>query len=185
APRWIRGTGESEESYSKECQQENVVRVFPRPSSLHEGPQWEEFCRVKVLLHVRHRDQDLTEDGIIAWSSLYNDYIEEINADPIDLLESPIDDEESEINDEEKLFEEKDDEQNEHRPDWMFLAEIGPKPNFDCSSDLGSRNMDRNHNWINNPRERYTDLVDIDTFLSRNPKIGKEENILMDYQTLN
>jgi hypothetical protein len=42
---------------------------------------------------------------------LYNNYVEEINADPIDLLGSPIDDEESEINDEEELFEEDDDEQ--------------------------------------------------------------------------
>ncbi|CAB4420704.1 unnamed protein product [Rhizophagus irregularis] len=178
APRWIRGTGESEESYSvnndsgrteksplkiywdrpteledftlfrlhliyklvkgrwKECQQENVVRVFSRPLSLRE---------------------DLTEDRTIAWSSLYNDYIEEINADLIDLLGSPIDDEESEINDEEELFEEDDDEQDEHRPDWMFLAEMGPKPNFDCSSDLGLRDIDRNHDWINDLRERYTD----------------------------
>ncbi|PKC00247.1 hypothetical protein RhiirA5_365860 [Rhizophagus irregularis] len=48
---------------------------------------------------------------------------------------------------------------------------MGQKPNFDCSSDLGSRDMDRNHDWINDPRERYTDLVDIDTFLSRNPGI--------------
>ncbi|EXX67911.1 Pif1p [Rhizophagus irregularis DAOM 197198w] len=28
-------------------------------------------------------------------------------------------------------------------------------------------------------------LVDINTFLSRNPKIGEEKNVLMDYQTLN
>ncbi|PKC50592.1 hypothetical protein RhiirA1_485886 [Rhizophagus irregularis] len=41
----------------------------------------------------------------------------QINADPIDLVGSPIDDEESEINDEEELFEEDDDEQDEHRPD--------------------------------------------------------------------
>ncbi|PKY26271.1 hypothetical protein RhiirB3_414975 [Rhizophagus irregularis] len=102
---------------------------------------------VKVLLHVLHRDQDLTEDGTIAWSTLYNNYIEEINAY---LLGSPIDDEE-------ELF--------EYPPDWMFLTEMGQKPNFDCSSDLGSRDMDRNHDWINDPRERYTDLVDIDTFL--------------------
>ncbi|PKB93382.1 hypothetical protein RhiirA5_441449 [Rhizophagus irregularis] len=78
---------------------------------------------------------------------------EEINADPIDLLRSHINDEESEINDKEELFEEEDDEQDEHRPDWMFLAEMGPKPNFDCSSDLGSRDMDQNHDWINNLRE--------------------------------
>ncbi|UZO20837.1 uncharacterized protein OCT59_013249 [Rhizophagus irregularis] len=105
---------------------------------------------VKVLLHVLHRDQDLTEDGTIAWSTLYNNYIEEINAY---LLGSPIDDEEE-----------------------LFLTEMGQKPNFDCSSDLGSRDMDRNHDWINDPRERYTDLVDIDTFLSRNPKIDEGEN---------
>ncbi|EXX67434.1 hypothetical protein RirG_114390 [Rhizophagus irregularis DAOM 197198w] len=113
---------------------------------------------VKVLLHVLHRDQDLTEDGTIAWSTLYNNYIEEINAY---LLGSPIDDEEE-----------------------LFLTEMGQKPNFDCSSDLGSRDMDRNHDWINDPRERYTDLVDIDTFLSRNPKIDEGENVLMDYQNV-
>ena len=102
----------------KECQQENVVRVFPRPSPLRESPQWEEFCRVKVLLHIQHRDlQDLTEDRTIAWSTLYNNYVEEINANPIDLLGSPIDDEESEINDEEELFKEDDDKQDEYRPD--------------------------------------------------------------------
>ena len=42
------------------------------PSALHEDPQWEEFCRAKVLLHVRHRDlQQLTENGTITWSALY------------------------------------------------------------------------------------------------------------------
>ena len=36
-----------------ECkQQENVVRIFSCLSLLREGSQWEEFCRVKVLLHV-------------------------------------------------------------------------------------------------------------------------------------
>jgi hypothetical protein len=94
---------------------------------------------VKVLLHVRHQNlQDLTKDRTIAWSTLYNNYVEKINADPIDLLELPIDDEESEINDEEELFEDDDDEQDKYQPDWMLLAEMGPKPNFDCSSDLGS-----------------------------------------------
>ncbi|PKY34978.1 hypothetical protein RhiirB3_395914 [Rhizophagus irregularis] len=73
APRWIRGTGKSEESYS-------------------------------------------------------------VNNDS----GSHINDEESEINDKEELFEEEEDEQDEYRLDWMFLAEMGPKPNFDCSSDLES-----------------------------------------------
>ncbi|CAB4437352.1 unnamed protein product [Rhizophagus irregularis] len=119
----------------------------------------------------------------ILTSALYNDYIEEINADSIDLLGSSIDDEESEISDEEELFED-DDKQDEYRPNWMFFAEMGPKPNFDCSSDLDSQDIDQNYNWINDPRELYTDLIDIDPFLSRNPKIG-EKNVLMNYQILN
>jgi len=67
----------------------------------------------------------------------------------------------------------------------MFLAEMGPRPSFDCSSDLVSRDMDRNHDWINDPRQRYTDLVDIDTYLSSNSRIAEERNVLVDYQTLN
>ena len=88
--------------------------IFSQPSPLHRGPQWEEFCRVKVLLHVRHQDfLELTENRTITWSTLYNNYNEEINADLIDLLELPKDDEESETNDEEELFEEDNNEQDE------------------------------------------------------------------------
>ena len=36
----------------KLCKKENIIRVWPRPSSLHNGNQWEEFCRIKVILHV-------------------------------------------------------------------------------------------------------------------------------------
>ncbi len=87
------------------------MHIFPYLSLLREGPQWEKFCRVKVLLYVRHQDlKELTENGTIAWLTLYNNHIEEINANLIDLLESHIDDEEREINDKDKLFEEDDDE---------------------------------------------------------------------------
>jgi hypothetical protein len=59
---------------------------------MREGQQWEEYCRVKVLLHVRHQDlQQLTENNTMAWSTLYNRHLEEINADPIDILGSPKD----------------------------------------------------------------------------------------------
>ncbi|CAB4434596.1 unnamed protein product [Rhizophagus irregularis] len=51
--------------------------------------------------------------------NLVQQLYEEINAY---LLGQPIDDEE-------ELF--------EYRPDWIFLTEMGQKPNFDCSSDLG------------------------------------------------
>ena len=85
--------------------------IFSQPSSLHEGPQWEEFCQVKILFHVRYQDfLELTEDGTIVWSILYNNYNEEINANLIDLLRSSKDNKENKTNDEEELFEKDNDE---------------------------------------------------------------------------
>ena len=49
-----------------QCKKENIIRIWPRPSALRGGPQWEEFCRVKVLLHVWHRNlQKLTKNDEI------------------------------------------------------------------------------------------------------------------------
>jgi len=42
----------------KKCGRENIVRIWPRLLPLRNGSQWEEFCHVKVLLHVCHRDLD-------------------------------------------------------------------------------------------------------------------------------
>jgi hypothetical protein len=172
----------------RKCQQENIVCIFSHPSPLREGPEWEEFCRVKILLHVCHQNpQLLTENGTIPWSTLYSQHLMEINADANDLLGSPID-AENEIFDEDDGESIEDDEQYEFRPDWMYLAEMGPNPRFDCSSDLGSRDMDRNHDWINDPRQRYSDmmLTDIDTFVDRNSRVNTEKtNIIVDYKTLN
>ncbi len=84
---------------------------------------------------------------------MYNNYNKEINTDPIDLLRSSKNEKESKTNNEEKLFKEDDDEQNEYQLNWMLLSEIGPKPYFDCSSDLGFRDIDQNHDWINDPRK--------------------------------
>src|SRR6266542_5922936 len=70
----------------------------------------------------------------------------------------------------------------------MFLAGIGPNTNFDCSSDRGSRDIDRNYDWINNLKQRYSDmnLKDIDTFVNRNSRPNeKKEDLIIDYQTLN
>lgn len=110
------------------CKQDNIIRIWPRPASLREGPQWEEYCRIKVLLHVRNRNiQHLTEDGNISWSTIYNRHIEEIDADPMDVLGPPIDNENDEVIEEydaeEYSDEEPEDEQwGEFRPDWMLLS---------------------------------------------------------------
>src|SRR5205085_1722105 len=53
---WLHLTHRLVKNRWNKCEQENIVRIFPRPSPLHEGSQWEEFCRVKVILHVHHRD---------------------------------------------------------------------------------------------------------------------------------
>jgi hypothetical protein len=56
-----------------------------------DGPQWDDFCRVKVLLHVVHRDLDmLTENGSVSWSDLFERYHEIIDVSP-DLLGPPMD----------------------------------------------------------------------------------------------
>src|SRR5205085_1455743 len=53
------------------CDNENIVRVWPRPSPLRNGTQWEEFCRIKVILHVHYRDLlRLTENHTISWIDL-------------------------------------------------------------------------------------------------------------------
>ncbi len=139
--------------YWKKYTKENIVRIWSRLSPVHQGPHWEEFCRVKVLLHVRHRNiEQLTENGdighCIVWSTLYDHFIEEISKDPSDLLGPAVDNEEEIIAEEEELEEENEDDQDEYRPDWMILSKMGPNATIKHSSDLGSRDMDRNHDWL-------------------------------------
>src|SRR5256885_10152865 len=64
----------------KKCTKENIVRIWPRPSPLRNGKQWEEFCRVKVLLHVPHRSiQEIKENDDLPWTRVYTQNIETIN----------------------------------------------------------------------------------------------------------
>jgi hypothetical protein len=171
-----------------QCQKENILRIFPRPSPIRKGMQWEEFCRIKVILHVQHRDlQQLTVNGSISWSTLYADHIEEINADPNDLLGPPIDEDREMTDEEEEQLSDDDDEQDEFRSDWMVLAGMGPKANIDSYSDLGLRDVDVNHDWINDPKQRYTetDFASIEEFIIRDSGVDAEKDTAMDYQSLN
>ena len=175
----------------KICEKENVVRIWPRPSALRNGDQWEEFCRVKVLLHVQHRSiQQLIENSNIPWSSIYNQHLDTINADPNDLLGQPIDNE-IEISDDESLDEiTGEEDQEEFRFDWMHLAEMGPNVHIDNDSDLGTRDLDRNHNWINDAQQQYSDddLANAHDFVrqassdSRNdPTVNENETTEIEY----
>ena len=61
-------------------------------------------------------------------------------------------DEEDELNDNESQEEIEDEEEEEFQFDWMQLAEMGPNTRILSSSDLGSRDMDQNHDWINDAK---------------------------------
>src|SRR5215469_2607419 len=89
---------------------------------------------------------------------------------------------------EEDQLEEDDDEQEEEvRADWMLLAEMGPSAVIDVSSDLGSRDMDRNHDWATDTRQRYPDLVDAHTFVQQASSEGGAAQVaeVVNYQALN
>ncbi|GBC07070.1 hypothetical protein RclHR1_07220012 [Rhizophagus clarus] len=71
-----------------------------------------------------------------------------INSKPVYLLGLSVDNEENEAtNDEslEELFENDKSESEEYHYDWMCLAEIDLRVNIDSSTDLGTRDMDINH----------------------------------------
>ena len=79
---------------------ESIVRIWSRLSGHRNGNQWEEFCRLKVLLHIPHRSINQLNENNLPWSTIYNQLIDTINKDPIDMLGEPIDNEESICNDE-------------------------------------------------------------------------------------
>ncbi|CAB4412397.1 unnamed protein product [Rhizophagus irregularis] len=139
--------------------------------------------------------QVLTENGNINWSTLYDQYIDTINDVPQDLLRQPVDEEEvyDEESEDELPFEEDEDEDEEqYRYDWMQLAEMGPKAIIHCASDFGSRDMDRNHDWITDAQQNYSnnDIASVDEFIKNasNSGIldGREVDIdSIDYWKLN
>ena len=144
----------------KLCDRENVLRIWPRPSSHRDGSQWEEFCRVKVILHVVHRDLGvLTENNSVSWSDLFERYHETIANGPSDLLGPPVDTLKDGVDDDES-DQDCEDLQSEcdMRPDWMILSEMSPGAEFDISSDLGFRDIDQNYDWFGDLRIRCPDL---------------------------
>src|SRR6266496_121279 len=172
--------------YWKKCGDENIVRVWPQPSGLRNGPQWEEFCRIKVLLHILHRSIIQLNESNLPWSTIYYQHIDTINKDPIDLLGKPVDNKEQLSDDESEGELLEDEEQEEFWFDWMHLAEMGPNMHINSTSDLGSRDMDRNHDWINEPKTHYsvTDLETIGDFVQRASNNTRNSNIEEEYESI-
>jgi ATP-dependent DNA helicase PIF1 len=161
---------------------ENIVRIWPRPSGLRNGEQWEEFCRIKVLLHVPHRSiEQLNGNSDVPWSTIYSQNIDVINSDPNDLLGQPID-KEPELCDEDSFDEIEEEQEEEFRYDWMHLAELGPNTHIQIDADLGSRDMDRNHNWTNEAQQRYSseDLANVNDFVKQAASDNNNGNIRND-----
>jgi ATP-dependent DNA helicase PIF1 len=178
----------------KQSKRENIVRIWPRPLPQRNGPQWEEFCRVKVLLHVCHRDlNQLTENDSASWTELFDRHYAEIENEA-DLLGPPVDNLENDHDNEESDDEQEDDEhEREIRLEWMILSEMGPNAVIMSSSDLGLRDIDRNYDWIGDFIRRHPDLnsADMANFIQQSRTLGTidEENLLsncfVDSHTLN
>ena len=171
---------------------ESIVRIWPRPSGLRNGNQWEDFCRLKVLLHIPHRSISQLNENNLPWSTIYNQLIDTINNDPLDTLGEPIDNEEEICDDESQDEYVEEDEQEEHRHDWMYLAEMGPNSKIESMTNLGTRDMDRNHDWINESKQNYsiTDIATAADFVkeaSNKARDDDREEIIdtIDYQSLN
>ena len=132
------------------CSKENIVRIWPRPSPIKNGPQWEEFCRVKVLLHVCYRDiLSLTENHTLSWIDLYNRHLSEINDDPSDLIGPAVDNLEevdgNDSDDDEDIVQE----EYESRADWMVLSGMMPdRRKCNSTNSFGNRDIDINHDWV-------------------------------------
>ena len=86
-------------------------------------------------------------------------------------MASAIDREEPTIEDEDSGYKvDKDsDQEKAFHYDWMYLAKMDPNAIIISESDLESRNMDRNHNWVNDAQKNYSaeDLSNAHVLLSQ------------------
>jgi len=74
----------------------------------------------------------------------------------------------------------------------MRLAEMGLNSRIECTTDLGIRDIDRNHDWINEGKQNYsvTDIAMAGNFVrqsSNNARDNQREKIndIIEYQSLN
>lgn len=140
------------------------------------GPQWDEFCRMKVLLHIPHRNyHQLTENDTFSWSEVFNRDLADKESELGDILGPSVDKLENEGVDDDDHDDDHDPEEHldDIRPDWMIL------------SDLGLRDVDRNNDWSGDVRRRYPDIdsIDLVNFVqhSRVDDTASAENQNVDY----
>lgn len=123
-----------------------IVRVFPRLSPSPDDPSYEEYCRIKILLHHPFRDiQALRQDVMAPWSYLFTTCQLEQHVHSKDTLRY-LEDENQQNNLEEDEDEELINEDVEaiEEADWQLYSRLFPNqplPTFDIST-LGQRPLD-------------------------------------------
>ncbi len=83
---------------------------------------------------------------------------------------------------------EEEDHYEEYRYDWMHLAEMGLNTKINSNSDLGTRDMDRNHNWTTDAQQNYSndDIANVSDFMRQasingQNKAKEKDNDSVDY----
>ena len=86
------------------------------------------------------------------------------------------------VDEESDLDQEELDDEDQIRPDWMVLSEMRPGADVDISSDLGTRDIDRNYDWFGDVRRSYPNLnlSDISNFIQQARNIGLDDDERLD-----
>ncbi|CAG8641197.1 7999_t:CDS:2 [Cetraspora pellucida] len=149
--RWLRGTGN--ENFVTlgqvgQTEQSPLQRYWNRSVDLddlslfqlYQGYRYSnEFCRIKVLLHVHHRSlEQLTENNSVSWSEFFNRNLAEIENELNDLLGPFIDNLEEIAYEEENKQLETDEDKDETRPVDTFIQQVRSK------EALNDENLDNN-----------------------------------------
>ncbi|EXX53021.1 hypothetical protein RirG_247740 [Rhizophagus irregularis DAOM 197198w] len=142
APRCVRGTGSRENVEDGTTIKEGARTTWsPLRKYWDRDDQFEDFSLYRLYLTHKYTNgsiEELNGDDDIPWSTIYEQHIDTINSDPIDVLGQAFD-EEPEISEEESYDEiEEEEEDEEYHYDWMHLAEMGPNVRIQRDTDLGT-----------------------------------------------
>ena len=144
-----------------------VVNYFPRYSSDPSSQEYNDYCRVKLMLH--HPFKCFTD--LLSFEGCdYGSYIDAFQAcgrlhtHPDDFYTDPVaDDQDTDSEDNESVRDENDD---EPLADFEVFARRRPCNDLTCSftDELGSRDLDRVYNWTSHVGRNMTTPEDWDQF---------------------
>ncbi len=150
-----------------------ILRVFPRYSPNPEDPNYEQYCRTKILLHHPFR---ILEPQ--AWEDVFSLCQSDRHVHPPDTLRSLLNDRPSaaDEDDEDEDVEPDPDAFLMDEADWQMFAQLYPGaalPEFD-SSDLGRRPIDDGWN-IEEAHERWNDIDKMASYIAEQRRLAGDE----------